>query len=54
MIAQYDLLKEDGIIVVETDRKEDLETSIRALNIFEIYDERKYGRVKLIFMKQKR
>lgn len=54
LIAQYDLLKEDGIIVVETDRKEDLETSIRALNIFEIYDERKYGRVKLIFMKQKR
>ncbi len=54
LIAQYDLLKEDGIIVIETDQKEDVKTSIRALNIFEIYDERKYGRVKLIFMKQKK
>ena len=54
LIVQYHLLKKEGIIVIETDRKEEVKTSIEACNLFEIYDERKYGRVKLIFMKQKK
>lgn len=52
LIKQYKLLKDDGIIIVETDDKE------RTLNYidneyFDIYDIRKYGRVSLIFLNRK-
>ena len=50
-IAEYDMLTEDGIIIIETDRKDDVKKEIFALNKFEIYDERKYGRANLIFLK---
>lgn len=50
-IMQYDLLNEDGIIIIETDRKAEIMDEIKKLNLFEIYDERKYGRVELIFVK---
>lgn len=53
-IAQYDLLKENGTIVIETDRKEDVKTDINQLELFDIYDERKYGRANLIFVKRRK
>ena len=53
IITQYKLLNEDGIIVIETDRKEVVEQNINKLDLYEIYDERKYGRVELLFLKQK-
>lgn len=53
LILQYDLLNKDGIIVIETDRKDKIKPNIEKLELFAIYDERKYGRVHLIFMKRK-
>lgn len=53
-IIQYDLLKENGIIMIETDRKEEIIQKINQLNLFDIYDERKYGRVSLLFLKKDR
>ena len=52
-IAEYGLLKQDGKIIIETDRKEKLVQNIEKLGLFDIYDERKYGRVSLIFLRLK-
>lgn len=52
-IVEFSLLNKNGIIVIETDRKKDIIDSINKLNLFEIFDERKYGRAELIFIKQK-
>lgn len=54
LIVQYDLLNDEGIIVVETDRKSEVISNLNNIDLLEIYDERKYGRVNLIFLKQKR
>ena len=53
-IVEYNLLNENGIIVIETDRKNEITYNINKLNLFDIYDERKYGRAELIFVKQKK
>lgn len=53
-IIQNDLLNEDGMIVIETDRKQEIVNEINKLDLFDIYDERRYGRVELIFLRQKR
>lgn len=51
-IISLDLLKRDGIIVIETDEeKRDLK-EVENLQI-EVYDLRKYGRVHLIFLNRK-
>lgn len=50
IIIQKDLLDENGIIIFETD-KNDIK-DIEKLNI-NIYDLRKYGRVKLVFLNRK-
>ena len=47
-ILYYDLLTENGIIIAETDNELNIE-----LEKAEIYDSRKYGRVKLIFIRRK-
>ena len=52
-IAQYDLLNKNGIIIIETDQKENVIQKIQNLQRFEIYDERKYDRVNLLFLKIK-
>lgn len=52
-IVEYNLLNENGIIVIETDRKKEIVDNINKLNLFDIIDERKYGRAELIFIKQK-
>ena len=43
-ISEYELLKTDGIIVLETDNKENIP---EILGEYKMYDQRKYGRVKL-------
>lgn len=50
-ILNRDILKEDAIIVLETDEPERIEQEIATLN-FEVIDNRKYGRVSLFFLKQ--
>ena len=51
-IIEYNLLNEDGIIIIETDNKDKVIQSIDKL-LIEIYDIRKYGRVSLLFLKRK-
>ena len=50
-ILEKDLLKEDSIIIIETDNREDIVQKLENLNC-EITDIRKYGRAYLIFLKR--
>lgn len=50
-ILKYDLLKEDGIIIVETDDKNKID-EIKKNNKLEVYDTRKYGIVLIIFIRK--
>ena len=52
-IAEYGLLNKNGIIIIETDRKEEIINHINELELFDIYNERKYGRAELIFLRLK-
>lgn len=49
IIINNNLLNEDGIIVIETDTKETVLQNLQQVNV-DIYDQRKYGRVSLIFL----
>ena len=51
LVVKFNLLKENGLIVLETDSNEK-ENKIKTLNI-KIDDVRKYGRVKLLFLSRK-
>ncbi len=51
-ILQLDLLKKDGIMIIETDEEERILKEIENTNV-NVYDLRKYGRVKLIFLNRK-
>lgn len=51
-IIEFDLLKQDGIIIAETDQLELILEEIGKLQV-EIIDIRKYGRVKLVFLNRK-
>ena len=50
-IINNNLLKDDGIIIVETDDKNKI-NEIRNLENIEVYDERKYGIVLIIFIRK--
>ena len=49
IVIKNNLLKDNGIIIIETDTKERVIKNISDMNV-RIYDERKYGRVSLIFL----
>lgn len=51
-IVELDLLTEEGIIVLETDEEERELENLKKINV-NVYDLRKYGRVKLIFLNRK-
>lgn len=51
-IIKWDLLKEHGIIIIETDAEERILKQIENINV-RVSDLRKYGRVKLIFLNRK-
>lgn len=51
-IISLDLLKKDGIVIIETDEKERDLKEIEKLEV-EVYDLRKYGRAHLIFLSRK-
>lgn len=50
-IVEFDLLSDDGIMIAETDVNKDIE-DIKEIDC-NIYDERQYGRVKLIFINKR-
>lgn len=52
-IAQLDLLSETGIIIIETDQEDRELKGLNNISYINIYDLRKYGRVKLIFLNRK-
>lgn len=52
LLLKEEKLEIDSIIIIETDQKEKVKKEIEDLEI-EIVDERKYGRVNLIFLKKK-
>lgn len=49
-ILKYEIIEQDGLIVLETDEEERDLKKLEELNI-KIIDIRKYGRVRLIFLK---
>lgn len=51
-IIRLDLLSDDGIIILETDEEERELENLKKTNV-NVYDLRKYGRVKLIFLNRK-
>lgn len=53
IILENEIIHEDSIIIIETDQEKRIEQQLESLGI-EIMDKRKYGRVYLIFLGQKR
>ena len=53
IILENKLMNENSILIIETDQNEKVKEQLKTLEI-EIMDERKYGRVHLIFISQKR
>ena len=51
IIVENDLLKDNGIIIIETDEKNRIVEKIQNIDIT-MYDERKYGRVNLLFLRK--
>ena len=49
---EFNLLNEDGIIVIETDIEKEVLEELKDFSV-DIYDVRKYGRVSLIFIRRK-
>lgn len=53
IINNRNLLSDNGIIVAETDEEERVKNEIKELNVsINIYDIRRYGRARLIFMRK--
>ena len=50
LMTEKDLLKKDSIVIIETDRLENIEKELNDINI-ELVDKRKYGRAEIIFLK---
>lgn len=53
IMLEQNLIKEDSILIIETDQEQKIKEQLKDIAI-EIIDERKYGRVHLIFLSQKR
>lgn len=52
IILEKEILKEDSYMIVETDEEERIIEKIKKLEV-DVIDQRKYGRVHLIFLKRK-
>ena len=50
IILENDLITKDSLILIETDRKEEVEEKLKKVNL-RIVDERKYGRAEIFFLK---
>lgn len=53
IMLQHNLLGEDSIIIIETDQEKRIIKQLETLEV-QVMDIRKYGRVNLIFLSQKR
>ncbi len=52
LILEYEIFAKDGIIILETDEEERELKELEDIKL-EVYDVRKYGRVKLIFLRER-
>ena len=52
IILENDLITKDSLIMIETDRKEEIEEKLKKVDL-RIVDERKYGRAEILFLKMK-
>ena len=52
-IIEKSLLSKSGIIILETDEEQREIKELKNVTDLEVYDERKYGRVKLLFLRRK-
>ena len=52
LILELELIKNNTVIIIETDEKERILKQIQSINL-ELYDVRKYGRVYLMFLRRK-
>ena len=52
IILENNLITKDSLILIETDRKEEVEEKLKKVNL-RIVDERKYGRAEIFFLKMK-
>ena len=52
IILKKELITKDSIIMIETDRKKEIEESLKEIEL-EIIDQRKYGRTEILFLKQR-
>lgn len=52
LILEHNIFAKDGIIILETDEEEREMQELKNINL-EVYDVRKYGRVKLIFLRER-
>lgn len=51
-IIEFDMLTDNGIVIIETDEEKTILEQLESINA-NVYDLRKYGRVKLIFLNRK-
>ena len=52
IILENNLITKDSLILIETDRKEEVEEKLKKVDL-RIVDERKYGRAEIFFLKMK-
>lgn len=52
IILENDLITKDSLILIETDRKDEIEKKLKKVDL-RIVDERKYGRAEIFFLKMK-
>lgn len=52
-ILEYNILSKDGIIILETDEEQRETEELENVKNLEIYDRRKYGRVILLFLRER-
>ena len=52
-IIKLDILKKDGIITIETDDEKIISEGLKKIDNIKVYDLRKYGRVKILFLDRK-
>lgn len=52
LLIKHDLIKKNTIIIIETDRVQEIEDNLKNIKNIKIIDKRKYGRASIIFIQK--